>query len=145
MTKKKLRYYLAHPIIKRQYIREQELIFEKNTRIVLINPFYDGYERIDVVEIDKGLKKEWDTSLDYKRIVETDLSSIDSTKGIIAYVERGIFSIGTSMEIWYAYTHKKVIYIVTPNCDTHPWLKYVVDKTNGKIVKSFKELEEVFK
>jgi len=144
MTKKKLRYYLAHPILRRYEVREKELEFEEKTGIELVNPFYDTYEREDMKEIDKGKIKPWDRNLDYIRIVEKDLKTIDSCVGIIAYVYKE-YSIGTYMELWYGMTHNKVIYIVTSSCSTHPWLKYVVNKTNGRIVKSFKELEELLK
>jgi nucleoside 2-deoxyribosyltransferase len=138
-----VKFYLAHPILKRYEVREQELQFEKKTGIQLINPFYDTYEKdVYMVKIDKGLMDKWDEKLDYERIVEKDLEAIRQCDGVVAVVYR-TFSIGTFMELWYALTLKKPVYIVTKSCCTHPWLRYVAEKSGGVIIKNFKQLENV--
>jgi len=137
-----VKFYLAHPIIKRYEVREQELQFEKKTGIQLINPFYDSYQREDIIKIDRGLMSTIDARLDYERIVEKDLEAIRQCDGVVAVIYK-TFSIGTYMELWYTLTLKKPVYIVTRSCYTHPWLKYVAEKSGGIIVKNFKQLEGV--
>jgi nucleoside 2-deoxyribosyltransferase len=144
MIKNTIKFYLAHPILRRYEVREKELEFEKSTGIQLINPFYDSYERRDIKRIDSGKIKEWDDKLDYEKIVEKDLDAIDNSDGIVACISK-IYSIGTYMELWYGMNKNKPIYVVTRHCGTHPWIKYVVAKSNGVIVKSFEELEKFVK
>lgn len=131
-----MKLYIAHPILIRKKVREEEFKIEKEIGIELINPFYDTYERKDIEKIDKGLMTEWDRRLNYKKLVEKDLKAIDNSDGVIAFIEKDVFSIGTYMELWYAQTKQKPIYIITSTCTTHPWLKYVVYKTKGKIFKN---------
>ena len=76
-----MKLYLAHPIIHRHEVREQELLFERLTDVGLLNPFYDT-DRFGV-------------SLD---IVENDIKLIQECDGLL-YVPCGHESIGSAMEI----------------------------------------------
>jgi nucleoside 2-deoxyribosyltransferase len=146
---KQMKMYLAHPIKIRREIRDQELQFERNTGIELINPFYDpkgnNAEVENIKQIDKCVKSAWTMDLDCDAIVNADLESINLCEGIVAWVEKTVGTIGTFMEIWEAFRTGKKVYVISPDWDTHPWLRYVTIHSGGKIVKSFKELEEVFK
>ena len=135
-----MKFYLAHSILARKWVRKQELKFEKTTGHELVNPFYDGRERGDIVKVDAGLWSPYDMRLDPDTLVEGDLNAIDECQGILAFVSKKYPSIGTYCEIWYAYAQEKPVYIISPDWFTHPWLRYVTNKSKGRIVKNFDEL-----
>ena len=115
-----MRLYLAHPIIHRHEVREQELLFERTTDIELINPFYDT-DRQDIGPIDAGRQDRYGVSLD---IVENDLRLISECDGLL-YVPCGHESIGSAMEIAYAHQQGKPVYIIEPSeLSKHVWLRY---------------------
>jgi len=121
----KLRFYLAHPFDDREWIREWESETEKELGIELLNPFYDS-ERADIVDIDAGRSERYD--VDPRFIIEHDVGIILCSDGIVAFVT-GSFSIGTIMEIVYARSLGKPVYlIVTNKQDGHPWLQYHATK-----------------
>lgn len=138
--------YLAHPIKIRHDIRKMELEFEKNTGIELVNPFYDkkgnGAEREDIKQIDNAARTAWSGELPYEEIVENDLFSINDADGIIAWAEKTVGSIGTYMEIWECFKLGKKVFIISPDWQNHPWLKYCAIKSGGGIFSSFRELEK---
>jgi len=139
-----MKFYLAHPIIVRKKVRKAELKFEEDTGYELINPFYDARERSDIKKIDQGKIRPYSGVLDCESIVEGDLKTIDECPdGIVAWMEKGIQSIGTYMEIWYAYSHGKRVFVITTTWNTHPWIRYVVEHSGGAIVKDFQELKRV--
>lgn len=144
----KKRYYLAHPLKIRGDIRTQELQFEKNTGIELVNPFYDpkgeSHEREDIKALDAANRSAWSGQLNYERIVEDDVHAIDSCDGTVGWVEKTVHTVGTYMELWDTYLKGKPVYIITPDWPTHPWLKYIAVKSNGGIFSSFAELEKHF-
>ena len=113
--------YLANPFISRKKTREWELEFEKVTDVKLINPFYD-VERTDILDIDAGRKDRY--SVDPDTIVNHDVGLIKKSDGVMAIVD-GSTSIGTPMEMVYAYIDSKKVYLIVTNGEEdHPWLKY---------------------
>jgi hypothetical protein len=100
-------YYLAHPILSREDIRNKELAFEKRTGIELVNPFYDGEEADVIRDLDAGkfTLQEYAAKLNEKGLgrdfVKDDLRAIDKYDGVVAVIYRGTPTVGTSMEIMY--------------------------------------------
>lgn len=133
-----MKLYLAHPLEKRKEIREYELDIEAETGVELINPFYDS-DRDDIVSIDDNRTTRSDPKLDFRGIVSTDLALIRDSDGIVSYVENGVFSIGTFFELWDTMVKydDKDVYIISPNCLTHPWIRWVLDETGGYGFKDF--------
>lgn len=69
-----------------------------------------------------------------KEIVENDKIDIDNSDILIVnYIKP---SVGTSMEILYAWERSKKIFIVTPETNLSPWMLY----HSHKIFKSFDEI-----
>jgi hypothetical protein len=113
--------YLAHPITARKKIREQELATEQRTGVELLNPFYDT-GRGDIEEIDVGLRGIWE--IDPGPVVDGDIKDIEKCHAFAAVLCDGI-SVGTIMEIVYAFKAKKRIYIIDlANKRDHPWIRY---------------------
>ncbi|MBN2458682.1 hypothetical protein JXB28_00200 [Candidatus Woesearchaeota archaeon] len=120
-------YYLAHPFLSREKIREWELGFEQRAGIKLVNPFYDII-RDDVALIDSGKEKRGER--EPAIIVERDLYAISKVrKGVIAVID-GSSSQGTIMEIVYAKKlfQKEVLSIITNGDHDRPWLRYHSDR-----------------
>jgi len=126
-------YYLAHPFGSRRRLAKWQKRFELTLpKIKLINPF-----QVNVYE---------DGKCGVKRLVETDISFTRSTDGTIAFIT-GDPSIGTLMEIVYAYKHKKPVYVVaeTEYAQRHPWIIYHATKifsTDLDLIEFFKKREE---
>jgi nucleoside 2-deoxyribosyltransferase len=76
------------------------------------------------------------TNENYQKIVEEDKADIDTCDVLL--VNHIKPSVGTSMEILYAWERKKHIVIVSNNGDVSPWLLYHSDK----IIASFDEALE---
>lgn len=117
-------FYLAHPTVARNEIRDWEIEVEKKYNITLLNPFFDNYIN-DSTEL-KGGKNYIDDS-DYKSIVEGDLKAIDRCDGVLAIMTEN--SVGTAMELFYNSVHlSKPTYIIMEDSKLmhHPWLKYIV-------------------
>lgn len=141
-----VKFYIAHKITRRHYIRDDICPFLQENGIETVNPFYnsDGTirkDRPEVKAIDEGRMGEYDITrkVQSKDIVEKDLKRIRDSDGIIAVIEES--SIGTSMEIFYcARWCKKPVFVVTTSYAGHPWLIYLTSMNNGKIVKNKKEL-----
>lgn len=128
-----MKLYLAHPLELRKQIREVELEIEGATGIELLNPFYDT-GRDDIYKIDRGEIIRSAPDLDFRAIVEKDLGNIAKCDGLIAYIERGIYSLGTLFETWNTMLvyEDKIIYIVSPDSLMHPWIRYILDQTGGQ-------------
>lgn len=143
-----MKFYLAHPLKIRHDIRNQELTFENATGYELINPFYDpkanSEEREDIKALDSASRSAWSKELNYVKIVEDDINSIErkDVDGVVMYAEKTVNSIGTYMEAWHTYKLGKIVYVISPDWDTHPWLQYIAKKSGGNIFKSFKEFTE---
>ena len=121
--KNKKTFYLAHPTVARNEIREWELNVEKKYNINLLNPFLDNYIN-DSTELKEG--DIYAQNLDYKSIVEEDLKAIDRCDGILAVLTEN--SMGTAMELFYnsVYLSKPTYMIIEDDkLMHHPWLKYI--------------------
>jgi len=117
--------YLANPFVSRKATREWELCFEKETGTDLINPFYDT-ERTDILDIDAGRMDRYAADPDI--IVDHDVGLIKKADGILAIVD-GSTSVGTIMEIVYAFIDSKLVYLIVTNGEeNHPWLRYHATK-----------------
>ena len=135
-------FYLAHPLELRHEVRKAELVIEKETGINLDNPFYDS-DRNDILKIDRGEISREDQSLNFEEIVEGDLKKIEDSYGIIVYIKKGIYSIGTSCECWHTLVQTlKPIFVVSPDSLSHPWVRYFIQESNGKGFETWEELKE---
>jgi len=134
---KLLRGYLAHPLLNRVTVRKWELNFEKRTGIDLINPFYDIARDDGETDYEAGAKGNYE-HCDHKEIVDRDLAAILGSEFIVAFVT-GQRSYGTIMEICYAYSMDKPVFIICENgYENHPWLVY----HSNKIFKSTAEFRK---
>ncbi len=139
-----MKLYLAHPLEERAWIRELELVVEKETGLELVNPFYDT-ERTDVRDIDAGLISRMSPNLDYNGIVLYDLALIDKCDGVVAFLNHKR-AIGTSCEMWYCcMTVNKPVYVVSEDSIMHPWIRYIIDKSSGKGFETWIEFIEYMK
>jgi len=154
MTKKKdkVQLYLAHPILDRREVRDWELGFEKFfTDIDLFNPFYDSHdsgEERAVQALDNSnatIYYDWEFS---KKIVTRDLNAVRRTEGTIAFLG-GHSTIGTIMEICYAWNWGKPVFVIAPQTTgdksfplgNHPWIQYHSTRTFD----SFNKFEDFIK
>jgi len=131
-----MKYYLAHPIKDRSWVRKKELVIESDTGIELVNPFYDD-DRHDISDIDNGITHEFSIDIDFEKIVRNDLSHIDNSDGVVAVITESK-TVGTIMELMYARMTDKNVWIICMDNElfSHPWLRYVSD---NKIYRSFEE------
>lgn len=129
-----MKLYLAHPLVLRKKIRKIELKIERETGLELENPFYDDIcgNRHDVKQMDKGKMERDDSILDYKQIVENDLTAISKCDGVVCYIEKGVYSLGTLFEAWSAMVTGKQVYVVSPDSLMHPWVRYLIFKSGGR-------------
>lgn len=135
-TKKQINLYLAHPFDERFNVRKWELEFEKNTRVNLVNPFYDVC-RDDVEKIDDCRNERYE-KLNHNTIVNRDLEQILKADGTLAFVT-GALSYGTIMEMFYTHQNNKPVYsIISNGHENHPWLKYC----STQIFKSKEDFEK---
>jgi hypothetical protein len=143
-----MKLYLAHPIKARHDIRNQELACEQATGIELINPFYDPKgpteEREDIKSLDSATRTAWAEELNYIKIVEDDIHTIErpDVAGTVVWVEKTVNTLGTSMEAWHTFQIGKIVYIISPDWFNHPWLRYIAAKSGGAVFKSFGEFTE---
>lgn len=134
--------YLAHAIETRKEVREQELIFERDTGIALLNPFYDT-QRSDIVEIDAGKKTRWNEELDFEGIVTNDIEHIEQCDALVAVISKPSF--GTAFEIWECLYQMKPVYIISESFGMHPWIRYVIKESGGKVFNDWEEFTEYWK
>lgn len=138
--KNRIHLYLSHPISLRHMIRKMELAVEANSKIELLNPFYDAHRK-EIIAMDKGE----DTHKIYKKlnpdkIVGDDIAFLDSCDGIVSFLGDGdAKSFGTVCEIWDTYIKLKPIFIITHLLQNHPWVRFVTKNTHGKIFSTWKE------
>lgn len=122
---KSLSFYLAHPFDSRKEVRKWELEFEKRTKIILVNPFYDTL-RTDVEKIDAKRETRYE-KLNAFELVPRDIGYITTNNGMISIIlgGNGGVSFGTPMEMVYAKILNKPCYpLVTNGHENHPWLVY---------------------
>lgn len=124
--------YLAHPVLARDKVAKFERNFERRTGIDLINPFTEvEFETEEHLQNSEGGDY---TSVDPKALVDMDLTAILSCDFLVAFVT-GQRSYGTIMEICYAYSMGRPVFIICENGhENHPWLVYHSEKifTNTK-------------
>lgn len=137
--------YLAHPLVRRHEIRRLELLFEKETGIELLNPFYDNpegrkdIERLDLGEYVARTLKEKEKG---REIIDADLKLIDSCEGIVAIKNRTDSSDGTPMEFFYnSIILQKPTFLITEDLCGHPW--YIGSAT--KIFKDWHSFKDYIK
>jgi len=70
--------------------------------------------------------------MDFERIVTNDLIMVEGCNGILATVNKDYHSVGTICEIWHGFKHAEVIFVITSDCQNHPWLKFVVKRSGGR-------------
>jgi len=127
-----MKLYLAHPLDLRHEIRQIELEIENLTGIELINPFYDT-GRDDIEAIDRGEKTRSSQDLNPATIVGKDLGQIMVSDGVIAYIDKKVHQIGTICECWAcAVQYHKPVYVVSADCLTHPWVRFMIASSGGE-------------
>ena len=136
--------YLAQSFDERHWVREWELRMERKYGIELTNPFYDTQGRQDVKEHDESgrSRKQYAYTLKPEDIVEGDLQLINEADGVLA-ISSEKFSIGTSMEIFYAArVLQKPVYVYMKDnkgMAGHPWLQYLC----AEVVTSLSAVEAI--
>lgn len=138
------RYYFAHSWDAKEYILRIEKELEAELGIELINPFYDfdnpGTKLLEKLDAED---ETWKIELDAIKIVELDLSKIESLDGVVAYIKREYSTIGTVIESWEAARHMgKPVFIISPDAYNHPWLRYLTKKHGAIIFKDFDEFKK---
>lgn len=121
----KPKFYFTNQTIDRVIAREKELRIERETGIVLDNPFYDG----DAKEV-RSLDATGTSDMSSDEIVGRDLKRIKDSDGIVAYMSNDR-NIGSCMEIAIAsLMWGKPVYIiaVATNIYNHPWIKYFANR-----------------
>lgn len=125
----RLKFYIAHRITDRHYIRDTFCPWLRKLGLTPINPFYTASKkprkaRLDISHIDAGTinpYSDFKTLDDAKDIVTRDLNLIKGSEGIICVLNNA--SIGTAMELFYcAYVLRKPIFVFTEKYVGHPWL-----------------------
>jgi nucleoside 2-deoxyribosyltransferase len=124
--KKLLRGYLAHPVLSREKTAKFEREFEIRTGIDLVNPFTEVERELNE---DLNASEAGDySSVDPVELVDKDLAAVLSCDFLVAFVT-GQRSYGTIMEICYAYSMNKPVFIICENGhENHPWLVYHSNK-----------------
>lgn len=121
------KFYIAHSIIEREYVKGVCLKLQM-IGIETFNPFYlsDGscrpdrpeIKRIDTGNLDPYFIKNRSKA---NEIVEADLGLISQSDGIIAFLKSP--SIGTSMEIFFnSYILHKPTFVITEKSFKHAWI-----------------------
>lgn len=132
-----MKYYLAHPLKLRKHIRRVELGIEALYGLDLLNPFYDVH-RPEIEKLDRGETLN-DAEVDSIALVEKDLSLLEDCYGVLAVIADKCSSIGTICEMWHAVVRRMPIFVISYDLGNHHWVEYAVDKTGGKIFKTWYE------
>jgi nucleoside 2-deoxyribosyltransferase len=83
------------------------------------------------------------TDRDFNEIVEKDKAEVNASDILLAYCTKP--SVGTSMEVLYAWENRKKVYVITENNEISPWLLYHshgIFKSVGEAVRYLNELSE---
>jgi hypothetical protein len=121
----KRHWYFTNQLAHHKRAREIELRIEKETRLVLENPFYDG-EAKEIAQINKGKE----VTLTADEIVGMDLRKIREADGIIALFS-SVRNIGSAMEVAIgSYSWGKPVYVIATKkrLYDHPWIAYFATK-----------------
>jgi len=140
-----MKFYLAHPFELRREVRSIELWIEMTTDAVLVNPFYD-LQREDMAAMDDPTTSREARSRaisDFKALVYRDLNTLDYCDAVVCVIQTGTESIGTICEAWEACILEIPTYFI---CDAkaavHPWVRFMADKTGGKIFSNWQEFHD---
>ena len=120
-----IKFYFTNQTVDRQLAREKELRIERETGLVLDNPFYDG----DAKEV-KALDATGTSNLTCDEIVGRDLKRIKDSHGLIALMTNDK-DIGSCMEIAIAsLMWGRPVYTIALNKNAlnHPWIHYFSDR-----------------
>lgn len=114
--------YLAHPLAERDYVAK-EIIPLVQKRFLVVNPFKNRLERFkglspkEIRENQSWVRPNW--------VVGHDLLKIDECDGLLVYNLKGLFSVGSIFEAYYAWSDAKPVAFVMPEEKVpHPWLQY---------------------
>jgi len=120
-------FYFTNPTDDRHRSREIQLLIEKETGLVLDNPFYDktGKPTDEIKALDNGEKPK----ISHNEIVDRDLEMIDNSDGLVAFITDKT-SWGSIQECFYASrVIKRPTYIICDpktrskiNNPNHPWV-----------------------
>jgi len=122
--------YLAHPWNMHEEVRQWERYIERIYSINLDNPFFD-HKQPEILEAEEKWIKQRKTRTEQlaKIIVEKDLRAIEKNDGIVAFLEYGMKSLGTPMEIFYSgRILQKPTYVISKEVGGHPWIKNLATK-----------------
>ena len=125
-----MRVYLAGPIFQ---MEDQECIdWRKEAKHSL-----NGSEVFDPMDRDyRG-----STTENYRRIVEEDKAFID--KCDVLLVNHLKPSVGTSMEVFYAWEKQKQIVIISENPEISPWLLYHSNKICSSLSEAIEYIQTI--
>ncbi len=123
-----MKFYLAHSFEDRKEVKKiWEKWKEKFTKHKFINPFFPKRKK-EIFTAKDTAENSFYKNLNPKWIVEDDIRLIQECDAIVARLT-GSFTIGTHMEIVWAYIlHRKIYIICHENYSKHPWLVYHADK-----------------
>jgi len=125
-----MKIYLAGPIFQMQ---DHECIDWRQEAKRRLN----GFKVLDPMVRDYRGK----TNENYQKIVEEDKAFIDECD--ILLVNHLKPSVGTSMEILYAWERKKHIVIISENPENSPWLIYHANKICNSLIEAVEHLNHV--
>lgn len=134
-----LKIYLAHHSEYRKEIREWQKKVEKLYNIIFNNPFYRNKQ-----EIERWKQMEKNNNFDSIKLSKSEhIELVAEDFNLIFYDSEWVFayikdaSIGTSMEILFtALIANKPIYIATNKYYHHPFLRFCIYVTGGKMFKT---------
>jgi len=119
-------YYLAHSLDIRNKVRYYQEKIEKELNLCLFNPFYDS-DRNDIEDIDNGDISRWELSYEQcEDIVKEDKENLRKCEGYLGIIEEP--SIGTVLEMGYAYSLGKEVVVISDLYVNHPWVKIYADR-----------------
>lgn len=139
-----MKLYLAHPTDLRKYIRKIELEIEEETGVELYNPFYDAPGRDDIDDIDSGKKAVWEVE-NHVALVTKDLIGLMDCDGVVAYFSSKQFAVGTTCESWFCMSLQKPVFIISPDAGRHPWLRFIISNSGGRLFSSWDEFKAFLK
>lgn len=121
-----MKIYIAHAFDARQRIKEwQESINMPQHQF--INPFYDierdDIEKIDNYEITREQIEDGSWIVEPEKIVDRDIDAIQSCDTIMVLFDNHK-TIGTHMEVVYAYLEGLSVHAICEASEFHPWVQY---------------------
>lgn len=134
----KINVYLAGPITTVDTLEEANEYRQKTSEEFALR----GIQTINPL---RHKKEELKFSYRPNEIVDRDTMDIRRADAIICdYTDKNHQYIGTSMEIMYAYTHEKPIFVITDWADKHYWIQYHATQIFSTIEEAAEYLVEFF-